>query len=335
MSLIITPKQLNQRAELYHQLGIMTAAGLSIHKALEHLQSNPPSLDLRAPISQLLENLDQGHTVSDSVRMVHKWLPTFDVALIDASERSGRLDVCFKLLATYYRERAQMAWQMISDMAYPLFIVHFAAVLFAFVSFLKPGRTFTHFIWTVVGTLAPLYVVVFLLLYACQGRHGEMWRAKMEAILGRVPILGVARQDLALARLAMALESLLSAGVPIVTAWELAATASGSPALDRTVQGWKGPFQEGMSPSELVSKSDRFPQLFANLYHTGEVSGTTDQTLVRLHTLYQTEGLGRMKALSQWVPKILYIGVLLIVAWKIVDSYANSEENKMLNELLK
>ena len=63
MPLITTPKQLNQRAELYHQLGVMTTAGLSIHKALEHLQSNPPSLALRAPISQLLANLAEGHTV--------------------------------------------------------------------------------------------------------------------------------------------------------------------------------------------------------------------------------------------------------------------------------
>jgi type II secretory pathway component PulF len=335
MPLIITPRQLNQRAELYHQLGIMITAGLSVHQSLEHLKSNPPSLDLRAPISKLLENLSQGHTVSESARMIDKWLPSFDVALIDASERSGRLDACFKLMAVYYRERAQIARQMISDMAYPAFMLHFAILIFSFVDFVKPGGTFAHFILTIVAILAPLYALVFFVIYSCQGRHGEDWRSKIENILSHVPILGTARQDLALARLATALESLINAGVPIITAWELAATASGSPALHRTVQGWKGPLQQGATPSELVSKSDRFPQLFANLYHTGEVSGTTDQTLTRLHTLYQTEGMGRMKTLSQWVPKLIYICVLLVVAWKIVDSYANSEENKMLNELLK
>jgi type II secretory pathway component PulF len=335
MPLIITPKQLNQRAELYHQLGIMTTAGLSIHKALEHLQKNPPSLDLRAPVSKWLEGLTQGHTVSQALRMIGNWIPSFDVALIDASERSGRLDVCFKLLAVYYRERAQMLRQMISDMAYPAFIFHFAVLIFSFVDYIKPGGTFHHFIWTMVFILVPIYAVVFFIIYACQGRHGESWRSVMESICDRIPLLRTARQDLALARLSMALESLLNAGVPIVTAWELAATASSSPALDRTVQSWKVPLQEGASPSELVSKSDRFPQLFANMYHTGEVSGTTDQTLARLQMLYQTEGTTRMKSLSQWTAKALHLAVLLIVAWKIVSSYANSEENKMLNELLK
>jgi type II secretory pathway component PulF len=64
----------------------------------------------------------------------------------------------------------------------------------------------------------------------------------VERTLRWVPILGKARQDLALARLAAALEALLNAGVPIIGAWELAATASGSPALRRTVLTWRAPF---------------------------------------------------------------------------------------------
>jgi type IV pilus assembly protein PilC len=321
MPLIITPRQLNQNAELYHQLGIMITAGLSVHKALEQLQSHPPSLSLRAPITQLLEQLDQGHTVSESLQRIEKWIPSFDLALIDAGERSGRLDACFKLLAVYYRERAQMARQMISDMAYPAFVLNFAIVLFPFIDLMTTGN-FKTFLWMTVGIAVPLYALVFSIIYACQGRHGEEWRSKVENVLHRVPILGTARQDMALARLATALESLLNAGVPIVTAWELAATASGSPALARTVNGWKERLENGSTFSELISTSDRFPILFANLYHTGEVSGTTDQTLIRLHNLYQAEGQARSKALAQWTPKLVYFGIVFFVAWKIISFYS-------------
>jgi type IV pilus assembly protein PilC len=268
----------------------------------------------------LIGQLDQGHTVSDSVLRMGKWSPSFDLALIDAGERSGRLDACFKLLAVYHRERAQMMRQMMSDTAYPAFLLHFAIFLFPFINLVTTGN-FTRFVLMTAGLLLPLYGLVFLIIYACQGRHGEEWRGKVERWLARIPILGTARQNLALARLATALESLLNAGVPIVTAWELAATASGSPALARTVQGWKEPLQNGSTFSELISASGRFPVLFANLYHTGEVSGTTDQTLIRLHDLYQTEGLSRMKALAQWTPKLVYFGVVFFVAWKIISFY--------------
>jgi type II secretory pathway component PulF len=320
MPVIITPRQLNQRAELYHQLGIMITAGLTIHKALEHLQSHPPSVALRAPITQLLHNLDQGHTVCESIRKIGKWTPSFDLALIEAGERSGRLDACFKLLAVYYRERAQMGRQMISDMAYPAFVFNFAIILFPLIDLFSTGN-FTRFLLMTIGIAVPLYGLVFLIIYACQGRHGEGWRSRMENFFRRIPILGMARKDLALARLTTALESLINAGVPIITAWELSATASGSPALDRTVQGWKQPLQNGSTFSELIANSGQFPDLFVNLYNTGEVSGTLDQTLLRLHTLYQTEGLARMKTLSQWTPKIVYFGIMLFVAWKIIAFY--------------
>jgi type II secretory pathway component PulF len=321
MPLIITPRQLNQRAELYHQLGIMIAAGLSVHSALENLQSHPPSHELRAPISALLEQVTEGHTVSDSLRKIGKWIPSFDLALIDAGEQSGRLDACFKLLAVYYRERAEMARQMISDMLYPAFVFHFAIVLFPLIDLFGPKGNLTRFLCMTIGIAVPLYAVVFLIIYACQGRHGEAWRSRVENFLRHVPLLGTARHYLALARLATALESLLAAGVPIVTAWQLAATASGSPALARIVRGWKEPLEEGSTFSELISKSDRFPALFANLYHTGEVSGSTDETLIRLHNLYQSEGLSRMQGLARWTPKLVYFGILLFVAWKIIAFY--------------
>lgn len=332
MPLIVTPRQLNQRAELYHQLGIMITAGLSVHKALEHLLTNPPSMDLVAPISQLLGNLNQGLTVSESIQRIGKWTPSFDLALIDAGERSGRLDACFKLLSVYYHERAQMAKQMISDSLYPLFLFNFAVFLYPAIDLVLHGNL-GHFLLVTVGIAGPIYILAFFIIYACQSRHNEAWRSKVEELLGRVPILGTARRQLALARLATALESLINAGVPIIMAWELAATSSGSPAIDRRVKSWKPKLEEGSTFSELVSKSPEFPELFANLYHTGEVSGTTDTTLRRLHTLYQEEGFSKMKALSQWAPKIVYFGVILFVAWKIISGFiaSQSELNKVLD----
>ena len=320
MPLIVTPKTLNQRAELYHQLGIMITAGLTVHKALEHLYNNPPSYSLRQTVGEWVEQLNQGRTISEALRNIGKWIPDFDLALIEAGERSGRLDACFKLLAVYYRERAEMAQQMISDMLYPAFVFNVALVIFPFIRFVQTG-SFIGFLGSVALIAIPVYGGILLAIFACQGRHGEAWRSKIEKILGCVPILGTARRQLAMARLATALESLLNAGVSIVTAWELAAAASGSPAIARTVNTWKEPVENGATYSELINKSDLFPELFANLYHTGEVSGSLDDTLRRLHVLYQTEGFRKTRAISSWTPKLVYFGVLLYGAWKVVSFY--------------
>jgi general secretion pathway protein F/type IV pilus assembly protein PilC len=320
MPLIITPRQLERRAELYHQLAILISAGLTIHQGLEQLKRNPPDRALRQKISDWLDNLDQGLTVCESIRRLGPWMTSFDLALIEAGEQSGRLDASFKLLAQHYEERARLVKQAISDLLYPLLVLHLAVVVFPFVEFFKTG-SLTRFILTVLAMLAPLYAAVFFLVFACQGRHGEKWRALLEQVFRLVPVLGTARQDLALARLAAALEALLNAGVPIVGAWELAATASGSPALRCLVHSWRPRVEGGSTFSDLISESDQFPTVFNNLYHTGEISGKLDETLLRLHGLYLEEGVRRMRLVARWGPQIAYFAVAIYVAFRVIGFY--------------
>jgi protein transport protein HofC len=320
MPLIITPRQLERRADLYHQLGVLLSAGLTIHQGLEQLKRNPPDRALRQKIADWLDYLGEGCSVTDAVRRMGQWMPSFDLALTEAGEQSGRLDACFKLLALHYEERAKMVKQAISDLLYPVFTLHVAVVVFPFIEYFKTG-SLTQFLLTVLGVLIPLYAVIFFIIFACQGRHGENWRALLERVFHSVPVLGTARHDLALARLAAALEALLNAGVPIIGAWELAATASGSPALRRLVLGWKPLLEHGSTPAELVSASSQFPTVFANLYHTGEISGQLDETLKRMHTMYMEEGIRRMRLAARWGPQIAYFAVALYVGYRVVGFY--------------
>jgi type II secretory pathway component PulF len=233
---------------------------------------------------------------------------------------SGRLDACFKLLAMHYEERARMVKQTISDLLYPVFTLHVAIVVFPFTEVVRTGDI-THFVLTVLGMLVPMYALVFFLIFACQGRHGERWRAILENVFRPVPVLGTARHELALARLSAALEALLNAGVPIIGAWELAATASGSPALRRVVHSWRPRLDQGSTPSDLVSESPQFPTVFRNLYHTGEISGQLDETLKRMHAMYLEEGVRRMRLVSRWGPQIVYFAVAIYVAFKVITFY--------------
>ena len=123
------------------------------------------------------------------------------------------------------------------------------------------------------------------------------------------------------------------AGVPIIEAWELAAGASGSPALFRAVRSWKPEVISGQTPSEAVSQSGAFPELFANMYHTGEISGQLDTTLNRLHRLYQDEAARKMRALAEWTPKFIYFGIVIMIAWQVVSFYSNYFG--MVNDALK
>jgi type II secretory pathway component PulF len=322
MPLIITPRQLSQRAEFYQQLGQLTAAGIGLPAALQHLRQNPPSRSYSKPTGDILERLTQGYTFSESLKGLGSWLPEFDVALIQAGEHSGRLDNCFRLLADYYTDRVRLARQLISDLAYPAFLFHFAIFILPFAQLFKTGNWLVYLAQT-FGVLIPIYALVTAITYAAQSKHGETWRKWMESLCGWVPVLGKARRDLALARLASALDALISAGVTILEAWELGAAASGSPALRGTVLAWRPLVDAGQTPAEVIRISGKFPTLFVNQYATGEVSGKLDETLRGLHRYYQEEGTRKLHALARWTPRAVYLLVMLMIAYRVVRFWAD------------
>ena len=322
MPLTITPGQLSQRAQFYYQIGQLTGAGIGIPGALEQLHRSPPAPSYRKPIRQLLEHLSNGYTLSESLQALGSWLPAFDVALLHAGEHSGRLEECFRLLAEYYTDRARIARQVIGDLLYPAFLFHFAVFILPFAEFFKTGNIVVYLLQT-FGILLPVYVVIFAIIFAAQGRHGEVWRGWMESLIRPVPVLGSARRDLAISRLSAALDALLSAGVTIIEAWELAATASGSPSLKRTVLAWRPLVDAGQTPAEVVGASRQFPELFASQYKTGEISGRLDDTLRRLHRYYQDEGTRKLHLFAQWTPRALYLGIMVMIGYRVIAFWSN------------
>src|SRR3954470_21212183 len=186
MALIVTPGQLSRRADFYHQLGQLTGAGISLLPTLEHLQKKPPGASYRVPLRRLVEELNHGFTFSEALRRIGGWLPMFDIAVLQAGEQSGRLENCFQLLADYYTDRARMARQIISDLLYPVFLLHFAVFIFALVSYFKSSNGYIFLIQT-VGVLAPIYLFVALVIYVMQSRHGESWRSWVEHFLRPIP----------------------------------------------------------------------------------------------------------------------------------------------------
>jgi type II secretory pathway component PulF len=329
--MIATPGQLNNRAELYHQLGVTVAAGIPLIKALEMASTNPATRGSRKTIPALIQHLNSGLTFSDSMTRVQGWLPEFDIALLSVGEQSGRLDASFKLLSTYYAMRAKVIRDTIVGLLIPLVTLHVFLLVFPlnlWVAFAQ-GIIYGNLIQCVPFTIEKvvlfgvLYGLVFLLIYLCQGQRGEPWRAVVESFVRMIPVLRVAQKNLVLSRLAGALESAIGAGLSVMKGWQLAGSASGSPRLHQTIAGWIPRLESGMTPAELVNQTGYFPTMFANLYHTGEQSGQLDDTLRRLQAYYLEEGLRKLRFFTLLVTGIVYGTVALLVGLYVLRFYLN------------
>lgn len=312
MALLITPRALAQRGEFYYQLSSMIRAGLPLIGALQTVEKNPPAASYRRHVAQMLVELKGGNTFTGALETIGDWLPIFDKALLEAGEKSGRLDECFRLLANYYEERAKLAREVIGQMIYPFCIVHFALLVFPvnlLVGAVLRDEWMALFIQKAIA-FGTLYGLGAALVLGGSGSRAQWWRATMEQLLAVIPVLGTARRNLALARLTAALEALFSAGVGVVDSWELAARASGSPALAREVLKWRPQIEiEQKTPGEILADKDVFPAMFTSLYRTGEISGQLDDTLQRLHEYSRVEGHRQMQLFTRG----LTIGIIFLI----------------------
>jgi type II secretory pathway component PulF len=117
------------------------------------------------------------------------------------------------------------------------------------------------------------------------------------------------------------LEALINAGETIHEAWPLAAAASGSPALQREISSWRPQLAIGRTPAEVMRDRAVIPEMFANLYHSGEISGQLDQTLRRLRDYYADEGSRTLHTAARVWPGVLYALVALYIAWQVISFY--------------
>ena len=321
--MVITPGQISRRANFYFQLSSLISAGVPIIQALEMVEKSV-ARSYRDPLGVILGKLQQGATFSEAVKSTGRWLPAFDLALLSAGEYSGRLDATLRSLGNYYQDRASMVRKIVSGMAYPIFVLHMAIFIFPirYMTGLFLANGEKAFLLQKLTILVPLYAVIIVIVAAFQGNRGEMWRGMMERVTRAVPILGSARHDLALSRLSAALEALLSAGVPIIQSWGLAAEASGSNRIKSATHFAVPKMEAGVTPSELLRQSTVFPELFQNLYSTGEVSGQLDSSLLRLHRHYEEQATGKFQSLASWTPKLLFLVVAIMVGYQVVSFYS-------------
>ncbi|MBI1840004.1 MAG: type II secretion system F family protein [Verrucomicrobia bacterium] len=323
--MIVSPQQLNRRARFYRELAQMTEVGMSLHVALKTMQRHARSGDTRQAIDSLLVSLDQGNSFHSAMMSAKNWLPSFDVALLGAGEQSGTLPACFTKLAGYYEERGRLLRQMLASLAYPFFLIHMAVLVFPISSLqnLVQEGSIVGFVIKKFLIIVPLYIVVGIVAFLSQSTRGGGVRAVLDAVFNVVPFLGAARRSLSMARLCLSLEALINAGTNIISAWELAGAACGSPRLERAINAFRPQLESGTTPSEVVGMSHAFPEEFVSQYHSAELSGKTDETLTRLHKYYEECGKRESRAAVVAAGALVFGAVMISVAYQIIQFWMN------------
>ncbi len=306
-------------AEWLEQVADGLDAGMQASNAVALAKSLP---------SGASENLEaafqNGDGWGDSLEFAKLPLSYAELAILRASELSGKMPTAMRRIAVARRELAKVKRRMVMTMAYPIFMLHFAAVAFA-LSYLVDGDTRAFLVSSGMVVVPVWMVTLFLALGA------KLFPQGAKSVFRCLPVFSGYRKKWEAGTLCEVLASGFAAGMDVDHSWKIAANAADSPKLYRLADAVLQSISEGGKASEGIAASGKLsPKGFEQLYRSGEETGNLEENLEAGAKRYFSDSKNQLFLASILYPKIVLIGIFGYIGYRIVTWVSNYYE-ELLN----
>lgn len=307
---------LRQKQSLYHSLAQLIRSGVPFPKALDKLAGTTRG-GARRLMDSARKALANGRTVGEAFAAQRSEVTPLEASVLTAVEKSGQLDHGLRELSDYFGALAKARETIIKRLTYPVFLLHFGIlVLGAPTLVLKSSAEFFR---EVGGTFVFIYAIVAIVAMLTPVlRDLGAGSAFMDRLVNAIPLLGRVRRSFALSRFCTVYGLQLDAGVNIIDSLIAAGAASRSGSIRAAVDAAVPEVRTGSQVGPLLAASDAFPMEIMQTIIVGEETGKLVEELKRLATELREEALAKLETLADWLPKLLYVGIVLFLGWKIL-----------------
>lgn len=291
----------------------MLRSGLPLQRALEHLGGGRDRTAAAARVAAPLVNEGLGKALEKS------GFSEIDVELLAAGEQSGRLEEACRELAEYYSHLAQGRQRAIVASLYPLFILHFAALLLSippaiikgnFPEYLKQLFCFLGTAYLVAGLIASL---ILLLDRAFRSN------ARAAQWIRRIPVFGGFFWSVALARFCLVLSLGIRSADGVLSSLSRAGRASLCAFIADASLAAVSAIRSGAGFADALRGTSAFPADLERAVRVAEASGRLDEEFSRWAGIYRERFFKSIDALTEWLPRLFY---LLVVALVVVRMFS-------------
>jgi type IV pilus assembly protein PilC len=321
------------------QFSTLINAGVPILQSLQVMCQQTENGKLRRKLYQITNDIEGGASLYESMNKHKDVFDDLYVNMVDAGETGGVLDLVLERLARYIEKAAKLKSRVKSAMIYPGVIMAVSVIVVAIILvFVIPGfeDMFADF-----GEALPvptqiaidisrffksnfLYVICFLAAALIAFRLFYRWeRGKILAdhwVLF-LPAVGPLLRKAAVARFSRTLSTMISSGVPILSALDIVSRTSGNKTVELGVLEAKKSISEGQTLAEPLEDTGIFPPMVIHMISIGETTGTLDNMLEKAADFYDDEVDVAVESLTSLVEPIM-IGVLgVIVGGLVVSMY--------------
>jgi type IV pilus assembly protein PilC len=321
------------------QFATMINSGLPLVQSLTILAEQTENKMFQKIIVQVLNDIQAGQTLADSMGKHPKVFTELYVNMVAAGEAGGILDVILLRLATFLEKNDALVRKIKGAMTYP-------AVMLCVVI----GAT-TILLWKVVPVFASIFTsagmelplptrvvlgvseflqsyiffmvlgvvaAVFLVRRYYKTEQGQL---VIDRAMLRMPVLGNLLRKSAVSRFTRTLGTLVSSGVSILEGLQITARTSGNRVIHDAVMASRASIAGGATISEPLKASGVFPPMVVQMINVGEQTGGLDDMLQKIADFYDDEVDAAVTALTSILEPIMIVVMGVVIGGMVVAMY--------------
>lgn len=325
------PLNSRQLVQFTHQLATLLGASQPLDKSLSILQSQPGNLPAQELITRVRDRVKGGRSLSFALAEENGQFTPLYLSMVKAGEAGGDLGDTFKQLALYLERAQALKGEVTNALIYPAFLL--VGVLGSLV--LLMAYVVPQFIPIFEGLRVPVPLITQTVLQAGQflGDYGiylligfivlgiigasrfcdPAVRLRWDRRVLRSRGLGHMIQMLETARLARTLGTLLSQGVPLLTALGIGRRVCNNHAVQSAIEHATTQIKNGGSLSMVLVAEKVLPDLALQMIEVGEESGQLDEMLLKMAEVFDTEAKRSIdRLLAALVPSLTLVMAALV-----------------------
>lgn len=321
------------------QFSSIIKAGVNVINALSMMSEQTENKKLKAAIKNVQSNVEKGETLSSAMRSEEDIFPSLLVSMVAAGEASGSLETAIERMAIQFEKDAKISGMVKKAMIYPIIlIVVMIGVVIAMMMFVIPNFmdmfegldaempfmtvmviNMSNFIldrwWLLILIVAGIVFAYKSYYKTDAGRH------VIDRIKIKIPVFGVLTVKTACARFSRIMSTLLSAGMPMISAIEIAAGTMDNVLFKDALQKVRSGVALGMGFSQQIGVTRLFPAMLVHMVGIGEETGNIEDMLTNVANYYDEEVELATQSVTALMEPMIIIVMAVVVGALVLAIY--------------
>jgi type IV pilus assembly protein PilC len=321
------------------ELAALLKAGLPLLQALDLMLERMENQHFKAVLTDIRDRVKSGQDLSEAFEEHAELFPRLFPSTLKAGEKSGELEQVIRRFIRYLKLVMDARRRVITALVYPVVLICLSIVMISVMMiYVVPKITvffenlevklplmtrlligvsgFAHrnVIWLALGVLGG----GFAFRAWNRTEAGRLWldRAKL-----KIPFLGPVLHRFAITELCRSLATLLSGGIPLVPALEIATDAVGNLQVRQAIAPQIQLVREGKPFHEALERSGVFLDMSIDMIKVGEATGSLDEMLTSVADFLDEQIETRMGRILTLIEPLMLVFMGIIVAMILVAIY--------------